>query len=154
MGIRTSFYIDYPMFLSAAPCDNVSVSGDMYSLVHSNRIKAVIDRKIEYIDATNFRIFACRNCLTHLTSTNEIISRNYRCESGKAFLMNNITNIIEDLSNCELRSMITGEYLVCDIYCHFCRTTLGWKYLKADSKDQAFKEGKFIIDLKKITLTT
>lgn len=55
---------------------------------------------------------------------------------------------------------MTGEHIVCDIYCKGCQNVLGWKYVKpflnkkysdpiqdkAADEDQKYKEGKFILE--------
>lgn len=94
--------------------------------------------------------FGCRYCRTHLSTTSNIISRDYRGITGTAYLMSNVINIIE--GQMESRLMITGQYLVCDIKCQLCKHLLGWKYIKAERLDQKFKEGMFILELKPITL--
>lgn len=96
--------------------------------------------------------FGCCNCRTHLSSVDQIMSRDYRGRTGDAFLMNNVVNVIE--GDLEERSMITGNYLVCDILCHWCRNPIGWKYVRSQRKDQKFKEGKYILELKMITKCT
>ena len=62
--------------------------------------------------------------------------------------MSNVINVIDGRQ--ELRAMITGDYIVCNIYCHWCKSLIGWKYIRSDSRDQAYKEGMFILELKKI----
>ena len=99
----------------------------------------------------NFKTYACSNCRTHLSSTQEIMSRDYRGKTGDAYLMNKLVNIEEGFH--ETRIMMTGEYLVCDINCSWCHQLIGWKYLKSDTLSQKYKEGRYIMELKPICIT-
>lgn len=42
--------------------------------------------------------------------------------------------------------MTTGRHVVRDLYCVSCNTLLGWKYLKAFSEREKYKEGKYILE--------
>lgn len=95
-------------------------------------------------------IYGCKNCKTHLSTTFNIISKDYRGVTGNAYLMSNVTNVQE--GDYELRAMITGDYLVCDIICQMCKNIVGWKYITAERSDQQYKEGKFILELQTITI--
>ena len=95
-----------------------------------------------------FLTFACNNCRNHLSTSTNIVSKDYRGRTGDAYLMSNVINVIDGRQ--ELRAMITGDYVVCNIYCHWCKSLIGWKYIRSDSRDQAYKEGMFILELKKI----
>ncbi|KAG0669072.1 hypothetical protein C6P45_004144 [Maudiozyma exigua] len=98
-----------------------------------------------------FKTYACKNCRTHLSSSQEIMSRDYRGKTGDAYLMSKLVNIEEGLQ--ETRVMMTGEYLVCDINCSWCHQLIGWKYLKSDTLSQRYKEGRYIMELKPICIT-
>lgn len=94
--------------------------------------------------------FGCRNCRIHLSSSLEILSKDYRGKTGDAYLMNNVINVLDGEQ--EKRLMITGDYVVCNINCQLCKKCIGWKYLISDSADQKYKEGKYILELKRICL--
>lgn len=98
----------------------------------------------------NFKTYGCRYCRTHLSSTQAILSKDYRGKTGDAYLMSNVVNILEGEE--ETRSMMTGDYVVCDIICQWCNNVIGWKYLKSDSSAQRYKEGKFIMELKTVCI--
>ncbi|CCD24351.1 uncharacterized protein NDAI_0D00370 [Naumovozyma dairenensis CBS 421] len=102
------------------------------------------------ISLKKFMTFGCRHCRTHLSSSNEIMSKDYRGKTGDAYLMDHVVNVIE--GTMETRPMITGEYLVCDILCHWCKNLVGWKYIQSEMNDQKFKEGKYILELETICL--
>ena len=95
-----------------------------------------------------FVTYGCRHCRNHLSSSLQIISKDYRGKTGDAYLISSVCNVLED--KVETRSMLTGEYLVCDIVCNLCKRVLGWKYLKSERKEQRYKEGKYILELKTI----
>jgi len=90
------------------------------------------------------KIYGCKNCKTHLANHDDIISRNFRGQHGKAFLFDSVVNISEGPSN--ERSMTTGRHLVRDIACKQCGDTVGWKYDKAYESSEKYKEGKFILE--------
>ncbi|CAL9729779.1 hypothetical protein MOUN0_H07030 [Monosporozyma unispora] len=95
-----------------------------------------------------FITYGCRFCRTHLSSSLQIISKDYRGKTGDAYLISTVCNVLED--KIETRSMLTGDYLVCDIVCSLCHKTLGWKYLKSERKEQRYKEGKYILEVETI----
>lgn len=94
-------------------------------------------------------IYGCGHCRTHLSSSNHILSKDYCGKTGDAYLMRKVINVTEGCK--ETRCMITGRYVVCDIYCHTCKNLVGWKYLLSETRDQNHKEGKFILELEPIT---
>lgn len=89
-------------------------------------------------------IFVCRGCHAHLTSGSELISKDFRGRSGKAYLFNSVLNF-----NCgvaEDRQLITGLHTISDIFCFECNKPLGWKYIHAFDERQAYKIGKVILE--------
>ncbi|KAI9209737.1 yippee zinc-binding/DNA-binding /Mis18, centromere assembly-domain-containing protein [Polychytrium aggregatum] len=99
-----------------------------------------------YLDpeTSTSRIFGCTVCKTHLSSSDEIISKEFRGQHGKAYLFKTVINIYEgELSE---RSMTTGVHVVRDIYCVCCSSIIGWKYEKAYEGSQKYKEGLFIME--------
>ncbi|KAI0390364.1 yippee [Xylariaceae sp. FL0594] len=91
------------------------------------------------------RIYGCRNCKAHLANHEEIISKNFRGQHGKAYLFNIVVNI--DEGDPGERSMTTGRHVVRDITCRQCKQTVGWKYDKAYENSEKYKEGKFILEV-------
>ncbi|MCJ1446028.1 MAG: hypothetical protein MMC23_006533 [Stictis urceolatum] len=90
------------------------------------------------------RIFGCDRCKTHLATHDNIISRNFRGQHGKAYLFQNVVNIT--LDEATERHMTTGKHVVRDINCRQCRYTVGWKYDKAFENTEKYKEGKYILE--------
>ncbi|KAJ5773480.1 Alcohol dehydrogenase superfamily zinc-type [Penicillium paradoxum] len=90
------------------------------------------------------KIFGCKGCKTHLADYNDIISRNFRGQHGKAYLFNTVVNVTQ--REAVERSMTTGRHIVRDIACRQCHETVGWKYDKAYESSEKYKEGKFILE--------
>jgi hypothetical protein len=90
------------------------------------------------------RIYGCKSCKTHLANHEDIVSRNFRGQHGKAYLFSTVVNIRED-SPVE-RNMTTGRHVVRDITCRQCDTVVGWKYDKAFEAQEQYKENKFILE--------
>jgi len=92
------------------------------------------------------RIYGCKGCKTHLSNHEDIISRNFRGQHGKAYLFNTVVNINE--AEPVERNMTTGRHVVRDISCKQCKEIVGWKYDKAYEQPEKYKEGKFILEEK------
>jgi len=95
-----------------------------------------------YLNST--RIYGCGQCKAHLSIHDDIISRNFRGQHGKAYLFDNVVNIYED--EAVERNMTTGRHIVRDIRCKDCKRIVGWKYDKAYEASEKYKEGKFILE--------
>ncbi|PWN22870.1 yippee-like protein [Microstroma glucosiphilum] len=93
---------------------------------------------------TSHRIFGCLKCQTHLTTAEDLISRQFNGQHGKAFLFSRVVNV--NFGEAEDRHMTTGMHTVRDIRCDKCRTVLGWKYDRAYVATEKYKEGKFILE--------
>ncbi|KAI9339286.1 yippee zinc-binding/DNA-binding /Mis18, centromere assembly-domain-containing protein [Obelidium mucronatum] len=91
------------------------------------------------------RLVVCAQCATHLTTTQDLISKAFQGSRGKAHLYNRAINIC--LGEPETRTMTTGIHIVRDISCKCCRSVVGWKYDKAFEESQRYKEGRFIIEV-------
>ncbi|MBW0519776.1 hypothetical protein O181_059491 [Austropuccinia psidii MF-1] len=96
----------------------------------------------EFLSST--RVFGCSTCRTHLATIDDMLSRQFTGQHGRAYLFANAVNII--LGEPEDRPMTTGLHTVKDIYCSKCGTTLGWKYERAYEQSQQYKEGKSILN--------
>ncbi|KAI9796783.1 MAG: hypothetical protein M1835_003139 [Candelina submexicana] len=90
------------------------------------------------------RIYGCKTCKTHLANHDDIASRNFRGQHGKAYLFKSVVNINQ--SEASERSMTTGKHVVRDISCKQCKETVGWKYDKAYEAAEKYKEGMFILE--------
>jgi hypothetical protein len=111
------------------------------------------------------KIYGCRQCKTHLSVPEEIVSRvslphnlsspatnaptnipdqNFRGQHGKAYLFSSVVNIV--LGEPGERNMTTGRHVVRDISCRQCKEVVGWRYDKAYETTEKYKEGKFILE--------
>ncbi|QLQ79016.1 hypothetical protein HG537_0B03630 [Torulaspora globosa] len=154
MGLRYSCYIECPT--TKLESDSLGSSPNSY-LTPYHQISET--RRFQYhgsyrtressdVSNSKFVTYGCRRCRTHLSSSTQIMSKDYRGKTGDAYLMTKVVNVIE--GSVETRPMITGDYLVCDILCHWCKSLLGWKYLESERKDQRYKEGKYILEVQTI----
>lgn len=91
------------------------------------------------------RTYSCIHCRAHLANHDELISKLFQGNHGRAYLFNKVMNI--GCKQAVERELLTGLHAVADIYCDSCETTLGWKYEQAFVASQKYKEGKYIIEL-------
>ncbi|RUS29635.1 hypothetical protein BC938DRAFT_480426 [Jimgerdemannia flammicorona] len=89
-----------------------------------------------YLDGN--RVFGCRDCRTHLSTDDHIMSREFQGKTGRAYLFKNVwlippiqllysVNVTEGPP--ENREMRTGRHTVVDIHCCHCAKVVGWKYV-------------------------
>eukprot|EP00164_Ancoracysta_twista_P014295 GFYU01023237.1.p2 GENE.GFYU01023237.1~~GFYU01023237.1.p2 ORF type:complete len:113 (+),score=8.61 GFYU01023237.1:113-451(+) len=95
------------------------------------------------------RVYTCSNCHCHLANHEDIISKAFTGRDGRAFLFSNVINVAYGAR--EDRLLITGLHTVRDIFCNCCQAPLGWKYEEAHEESQKYKEGKFIVEKKRMT---
>ncbi|KAI9093947.1 hypothetical protein K1719_026945 [Acacia pycnantha] len=100
--------------------------------------------------ATLRGLYCCFKCQNHIAFHDDIISKDFRASSGRAFLFAHAININKGAM--EERHLMTGLHTVSDVYCSDCGEALGWKYIKAYEESQKYKEGKFILEKFKITV--
>lgn len=123
----TSFMVPYP------PHRRLRRRERDLSLDKSNRFK-------------HFITYGCRHCRTHLSSSWQVVSKEYRGRTGDAYLFDGVCNVLED--TLETRSMVTGQYMICNIVCRLCKTALGWRYIRSERREQKYKEGMYILEVK------
>ncbi|GAA6030013.1 hypothetical protein JCM8097_009214 [Rhodosporidiobolus ruineniae] len=103
---------------------------------------------LEYLsppkDVHNARVYGCRRCRTHLTTSQQVESKSFNGQHGRAYLFTSVVNITTGPA--EDRPMTTGLHTVRDVMCAKCGETLGWKYEKAYESTQKYKEGKIILE--------
>ncbi|CAO3623272.1 unnamed protein product [Cunninghamella blakesleeana] len=100
-----------------------------------------------YLDGNN--IYGCKNCKTHLTTGDDLISPDFQGQHGQAYLFKYVVNVTPGEE--EERPMTTGVHIVKDISCCQCDTVLGWTYVKAYDNENKYKEGKYILEKKLLT---
>lgn len=110
----------------------------------SNNNSQIIARKQNYFTNCH-RAYSCIHCGAHLANHDELISKLFQGNHGRAYLFNKVSNI--GCKQAVQRELLTGLHAVADIYCDNCETTVGWKYEQAFVPSQKYKEGKYIIEL-------
>lgn len=108
----------------------------------SKAAKAVLNQDY-FVDC--HRTYSCIHCRAHLANHDELISKLFQGNHGRAYLFNKVVNV--GCRQAVQRELLTGPHAVADIYCDRCHTTLGWKYEQAFVPSQKYKEGKYIIEL-------
>jgi len=93
-------------------------------------------------------LFKCAACATTLARQEEVVSKAFQGSFGRAYLFNNVHNVTFGAR--ETRLLMTGEHVVCDVYCAECNTYCGWKYEAAKEESQQYKVGKFIIEKRQV----
>lgn len=93
----------------------------------------------------NHRTYSCIHCRAHLASHDELVSKLFQGNHGRAYLFDKVVNV--RCKQSVKRMLLTGPHTVADIYCENCETTLGWKYEQAFVPNQKYKEGKYIIEV-------
>ncbi|KAL9931466.1 hypothetical protein V8E36_009631 [Tilletia maclaganii] len=98
----------------------------------------------DFLASATGRVYGCRKCKTHLTTSDLIISKHFTGQHGKAYLFDSVVNLT--LGEPDDRHMRTGLHTVRDVYCIKCQTVVGWKYDHAFVQNEKYKEGKFILE--------
>mmetsp|Transcript_18906 Transcript_18906/g.64047 ORF Transcript_18906/g.64047 Transcript_18906/m.64047 type:complete len:193 (+) Transcript_18906:156-734(+) len=93
-------------------------------------------------------VFRCRNCLSHVSTRDDVISKCFHGRGGRAYLVTRVVNV--DCGATEDRMLLTGLHTVCDIACRSCNETVGWKYEYAYEDSQKYKIGRFIVERSKL----
>jgi len=107
------------------------------------------NRKIQFeAKADTGLIYVCRKCDTHLAKYDDRVSKSYHSGDDPAFLFDNVVNV--SCGQPTQRKFMSGHYTVAAVACKECQTELGWKYLKAEAKQNRFKERKLVLEKPKI----
>ncbi|KAK2814200.1 hypothetical protein FQN49_008266 [Arthroderma sp. PD_2] len=104
----------------------------------------------------------CANCAATICLTSQVISKGFTGRHGRAYLVSDpkaahpaLSALANTVTHRAVpRQLVTGAHTVSDIACRFCHTVLGWKYLAAEDETQKYKVGKFIVESKRISLSS
>ncbi|KAI8876099.1 hypothetical protein K501DRAFT_299017 [Backusella circina FSU 941] len=107
----------------------------------------MVKRHALYLDQID-TFFSCVVCHSQIITQNDIVSRAFQGRDGPAYLVEDTINI--SIGKPEERMLLTGLHIVADISCNICKTKVGWQYLETPRGNQAYKEGKFIVEKSKI----
>lgn len=50
------------------------------------------------------------------------------------------------------KHFISGHYVIREIYCKNCGRQIGWEYVSAESEDNGFKVGHFVVEVSNIKI--
>ncbi|KAH8080233.1 yippee zinc-binding/DNA-binding /Mis18, centromere assembly-domain-containing protein [Filobasidium floriforme] len=116
-----------------------------------SKLKAVDRKAKESVKVHYFPkdkpVYSCRKCLVPIALQDELVSKAFSGRDGRAYLMHSTVNT--KLGKVEERRLLTGLHTVADLFCTSCDASLGWTYLKAQDRDQVYKEGKYILEASK-----
>uniref|UniRef100_A0A7S3LSI2 Protein yippee-like n=1 Tax=Palpitomonas bilix TaxID=652834 RepID=A0A7S3LSI2_9EUKA len=115
-------------------------------------------------------VYCCGECRAHLCTRNDLVSKSFRGQHGRAYLFSDAVNYAVGPE--EARMLMTGLHRVCDVYCNVCSSYLGWKYvspvslmpaliasslipvpssqIEAMEESQKYKEGKYVLEKAKM----
>ncbi|KAF3492052.1 yippee family protein [Arthroderma uncinatum] len=104
----------------------------------------------------------CANCAATICLTSQVVSKGFTGRHGRAYLVADpkaahpaasaLANTVAHRA--VARQLVTGAHTVSDIACRFCHSVLGWKYIAAEDESQKYKVGKFIVESKRISLSS
>ncbi|KAJ2894254.1 hypothetical protein GGI21_000345 [Coemansia aciculifera] len=103
----------------------------------------------EFLEAPS--IYTCVGCKAHVARRDDVISRTFQGRLGRAYLIESVVN--ERLGKVEDRLLMTGIHTVCDLHCRVCGAVIGWKYVRAHDSAQQYKEGRYVLEQSRITVT-
>ncbi|KAK3903315.1 yippee zinc-binding/DNA-binding /Mis18, centromere assembly-domain-containing protein, partial [Staphylotrichum tortipilum] len=108
----------------------------------------------------------CSICSSDLAFHSQIISKSFHGRHGRAYLVSPpsfpppecppgktapaMELINTRLGRAEDRHLTTGLHKVADVSCVGCGVVVGWKYIEARNPEQMYKEGKFILETRRV----
>ncbi|KAI3672958.1 hypothetical protein L6452_39062 [Arctium lappa] len=101
---------------------------------------------MEDLDKNPF--YSCNRCRNPIALRDNLLSKAFKAHSGQAYMFSEAKNFV--LGENKVRQLITGRFVVADVYCSNCGEVLGWKYLKSFHVSQNYKVGNFIIEKAKV----
>jgi hypothetical protein len=126
-------------------------------------------REDKYLDG-HLSYLRCGRCAADLCLSSQIISKGFTGRHGRAYLVSPtastsaVSMTPTSSSNSSLpntitqrpvpRQLVTGAHTVSDISCSSCESVLGWKYVAAEEESQRYKVGKFILETKRINVSS
>lgn len=90
------------------------------------------------------KMYFCASCDTNLTNKDQLVSKKFKCSSGRAILFKKVVNV--DHGQAVVRKLLTGEHVVKNVYCKKCGVKLGWFYEFAWNDQERYKEGKTLLE--------
>mmetsp|Transcript_28967 Transcript_28967/g.28645 ORF Transcript_28967/g.28645 Transcript_28967/m.28645 type:complete len:82 (+) Transcript_28967:36-281(+) len=75
----------------------------------------------EYLECS--QIYACKVCKAHLSSQSQLLSKAFSGRDGRAFLFKTVIN--GKLGDPEEQTLLSGLYIIRDLYCKSCDLLIG-----------------------------
>jgi len=90
------------------------------------------------------KVYSCKSCGIHIADSRDAKSKNFTGKTGVAYFVENTVNVTEgeDIE----KDLMSGKHVVAEITCNNCNSYIGWKYQKALTAANKYKEGKFVIE--------
>lgn len=118
--------------------------------------------KTKKSDESHASYIRCARCGADICLSSQIISKGFTGRHGRAYLVSghrDASSATTSLSNTITqkavpRQLVTGAHTVCDLSCVICGSVLGWKYLAAEEESQRYKVGNFILETKRISISS
>lgn len=113
----------------------------------------------------------CARCGADICFSSQVISKGFTGRHGRAYLVSGhrdassaaasaatapaATSLSNTITQKAVpRQLVTGAHTVCDLSCVICGSVLGWKYLAAEEESQRYKVGNFILETKRISISS
>ncbi|PRW59182.1 yippee-like protein [Chlorella sorokiniana] len=87
--------------------------------------------------------YTCK-CGADTASESGLLWEGFMGACTPALLFRNAVNI-EPCGSERQEVLSTGRYTLLDVQCRCCRVPIGWRYITADSPDQRYKEGAYLL---------
>lgn len=95
------------------------------------------------------KIWRCKHCGAHLAVESDLMSNDFVGKFGQAKLFHHVSNVSQyDRHKATMR---TGTFLVDLIKCQNCESYVGWTYIKSYTRNETYKEGKYILEVRQIS---
>ncbi|KAK9061238.1 hypothetical protein SSX86_001843 [Deinandra increscens subsp. villosa] len=93
-------------------------------------------------------LYSCKRCRNPIALRHNLLSKSFKTKSGQGYMFSEAMNVL--LGGKREQQLMTGRFVVADVYCSKCKEVLGWKYLTAFEDSQRYKLGRFIIEKAKV----
>jgi len=113
-------------------------------------------REIVYLDTLDSRhAYNCKKCDCNIGLDSNIESRCYQVGQGtftekkRGYLFSDATNL--HCGDKKIENFTTGSYTISWVSCKKCGTSMGWKYIDAQSTENNAKVGKYCLSRHELT---
>lgn len=94
-----------------------------------------------FVEHCNGKLFyECKSCKTSIANKCDIISTEFSCTHGRAYLFKRVVNIV--YGECKVKA---GMHIIRLADCKVCGKTLGWKYEDEDCEYPEYREKQMTV---------